>query len=409
MSYAPLSFDQLLANILMGYAGQTFTDQNGNLVPVDTSQGSLIYIKSAAYASALWGIQAYITWAVRQIFPQTADGDTLDSFGYEYNLPRTYGESDAAYLARIQNREQQPPAGGNLNDYAQWALDIDNVAEAFPFALPRGLGTVDVVILANSLNTGSELPSVTFWQGNVTTATTGKLIDATANFTAAGAAVPAGAVVRNTVTGQETTVASVDSATQLTLEADIFPYVNCCYTVHFHSGTATAVTAGKLVNGAGAFSNATYPVGVGDLVQNRDEGTSTTVVSVDSATQLTLAADIFTAPGQHYVVRSLCAQVKEYVDQARPVTASSVLVKAPTVLTQAVTMTGSGSSWNAGQAAIDVKAYLDSMVPMQTLTRARLVTIAGINGADDVTVTTPAANVVPTPYQMVRPGVITVS
>jgi hypothetical protein len=409
MAYPVLSFDELLQDILQDYSNQEFLDENGNIVPVDISQGTLIFMKSACYAAALWGIQAYITWGIRQIFPQTCDGDYLDPHGYEYDLPRLYGETDAAYLARIEAREQEPPAGGNQNDYEQWALAITNVAAAYVFDIARGLGTVDVVLVANSVNTGSQIPSNSAWQGNVTSVSAGELIDSTANFTAAGAAVPVGARVKNTVTGLEATVTTVTSGTVLVLSADIFPYINGCYTIHFHSGTTTSLVAGKLENSAAAFSNATWTIKPGDLVQNYDKGTSTTVVSVDSATQLTLAADIFTAVGQHYVVRGLCGQVKESIDQVRPVTASSVLVKAPTVLSENVTMVGSGPNWQPAAAAADVAIYLDGLAPLETLAVTQLIAIAINNGAADVTVSAPAENVVPTAYQMIRPGVITVS
>jgi hypothetical protein len=49
------------------------------------------------------------------------------------------------------------------------------------------------------------------------------------------------------------------------------------------------------------------------------------------------------------------------------------------------------------------------MIPGQTLYRAKLTQIAMDAGADNVSITTPAADVTATTYQMIRPGVINVS
>ena len=59
-----------------------------------------------------------------------------------------------------------------------------------------------------------------------------------------------------------------------------------------------------------------------------------------------------------------------------------------------------------GQIITDATAYLNSLLPGQTLYKSQLQNIALINGADDATVTLPAVNVVPTSTQMIRPGVI---
>ncbi len=53
-------------------------------------------------------------------------------------------ESDASYLARILNRVQLPPAGGNENDYETWAKQVAGVTRAWVYANELGLGTVTV-------------------------------------------------------------------------------------------------------------------------------------------------------------------------------------------------------------------------------------------------------------------------
>ena len=72
------------------------------------------------------------------------------------------------------------------------------------------------------------------------------------------------------------------------------------------SGTNTTATSLKLINSSGNFiNNNIYP---GDIVHNDTAGTAATVVSVDSATQLTLNADIFTTTAQLYTVYSSSSQ-----------------------------------------------------------------------------------------------------
>lgn len=153
------TFDELLNAILTDYQNQTVYDEEGNLIPLDTSQGSLIFIKSACMASALWGAYQAIQWTGDQIFPDSADTLNLNRHGWIHGLARTYGESDTAYLARLLDYLRRPPAGGNKYDYVKWAKEINNVASPYCMPLGQGLGTVDVIILANETITGSEVPT----------------------------------------------------------------------------------------------------------------------------------------------------------------------------------------------------------------------------------------------------------
>lgn len=57
-------------------------------------------------------------------------------------------ENDEQLLSRLLDKLRYPAAGGNARDYRTWALSIDGVFDAFVFPLRRGLGTVDVAIIA---------------------------------------------------------------------------------------------------------------------------------------------------------------------------------------------------------------------------------------------------------------------
>lgn len=392
-------FDTLFAAILVDYQNQ--------FPEADLSAGSLIRMKSACLASALWGLYKYQDWIARQIFPDTADTAMLEHHAWVRGLSKNVGETDAALLARLLEYIRRPPAGGNKFDYIKWALEVDNVARAWCIPIPS-LGQVDVIILANVDTTGDEIPSSSARIGVVTSVTADKLVDSAGAFTT-DHAVAEGDIVENPLRQTRTTVTTVDSATQLTLNADIFRYAGEPYIVHCQTGTNTTATANKLIDSAGIFTNTTYTVKEGDIAENITDSTLANVVSVDSATQLTLDADIFTATGKTYVIRGLVGEVKKYIDPLRPVTASKVSIVIPTVSTQAVTITVVGTNLDHVAIAAKITAYLNSMIPGQTLYKARLVQIAMDAGADNATVSAPASDATATAYQMIRPGTITVS
>jgi uncharacterized phage protein gp47/JayE len=251
------TFDELLNALL--------TDYKNQFPQADTSQGSLIFIKCSALASALWGLYEYQTYLSRQIFPDTADSESLEHHASIRGLPRKPEENDAALLARLLDYIRRPPAGGNKSDYVKWATSITGVSAAYCFPLALGLGTVDVVVVADSALTGSEVPSV-----------------------------------------------------------------------------------------------------------------------------------------------ELLAEVKDYLDSVRPVTARSVRVLAPTLLPVDITMLVSGPA-NLPQIASDITVYLNGLIPGQPLYMAQLTTLAVQNGADSAIITAPGGTIAPLTSQIVRPGVINVA
>lgn len=144
-------FDTILAGIL--------TDFRNQYPNVDTSQGSLIYIRACCYASALWGIYKSQGWFGDQIFPDTACLDHLQRHAYARGLPTVPGETPAALLTRYLSYERTPPAGGNRYDYPRWALEASSdVASCTVIPQGQGPGTVDLVLTARP-GTGSEVPT----------------------------------------------------------------------------------------------------------------------------------------------------------------------------------------------------------------------------------------------------------
>jgi hypothetical protein len=71
-------------------------------------------------------------------------------------------------------------------------------------------------------------------------------------------------------------------------------------------GSNTTATAFKLINSAATYI--TKNLKTGDVVHNDTAGTAATIVSVDSETELTLNANIFTSTAQVYVVYAMSSQ-----------------------------------------------------------------------------------------------------
>ncbi len=124
-----------------------------------------------------------------------------------------------------------------------------------------------------------------------------------------------GDLVYNVTTQSYATVVRVNSTTQLTINKDIFQVLDEGF-ILFETNervTETGINSNQTAVLVDANANfqcslnpypaASYnPVRIGDIVHNNINGLETTVLSVDSDTQLTLGADIFTAVGQSYSV-----------------------------------------------------------------------------------------------------------
>lgn len=321
------SFDELLDAIL--------TDYRNQFPEADTSQGSLTFIKSACLASALWGLYKYHAWISKQIFPDTADSEYMEHHAWIRGISRREGETDQELLVRLLEYIRRPPAGGNKYDYIKWAEEIDYVTAAWCVPLGQGLGTVDVIIVADEDYTGSEIP-----------------------------------------------------------------------TSHALNNTVSDLAENKLIDAATHFNGTVRP---GDIAVNDELELESKINVVDSDIQLTLDDDIFTLAGQAYSIKSLTAQVKEHIDDVRPVTASIIRVLPPSVLETDVTMTVSGPGVDKVKIGNEITSFLQAMQPGQTLYLAKLTAIAISNGAANAVVTAPVADVIPTDYEMIRPGTITVS
>lgn len=80
MSYAPLSFEDILEDMLVDWR---------NRVPgADTSDDGEIYVRCAVTAGAVWGLHHGLKYVENQIFPDTADSDNLERWAATYEITR---------------------------------------------------------------------------------------------------------------------------------------------------------------------------------------------------------------------------------------------------------------------------------------------------------------------------------
>lgn len=68
----------------------------------------------------------------------------------------TDDESDAALLARIQERVRQPPTSGNGYQYRQWAMSVAGVGAAKVVELAQGPGTVGLTVVDSNYRAAQE-------------------------------------------------------------------------------------------------------------------------------------------------------------------------------------------------------------------------------------------------------------
>ncbi len=115
-----------------------------------------------------------------------------------------------------------------------------------------------------------------------------------------------------------------------------------------------------------------------------------------------------TSTGSETPTTELIAAVYEYIDSVRPVTAGTFRVLAAQIIEQDITMSVSGTV-TASAVTEDIEVLMTGLKIGETLYLAKLVNLAIIDGSADAVISAPASNVVPTDYQVVRPGTVTVS
>ena len=209
--------------------------------------------------------------------------------------------------------------GGRIT---KWTPEGDSTItfEAYPLEAGAGEGFFDLLHGSGDVVSG------------VATATTAsKLVDTSENFTTQGVRI--GDRINNITDTTYATVTALDSATTLSVSADVFASGES-YTITrgvlIVSGTTTGTTTSKLVDTSENFTNR---IAAGDKVRNTTDNTEANVTAIDSATTLSLSSDIM-ATSEDYIIsespqRVINNRVREkyrvlvlWTDKASPVKAS---------------------------------------------------------------------------------------
>lgn len=129
----------------------------GNYVVGDT--GSVQVSARCINAGSGYGIPAGAEWEFAEIYDglESISNEEASSGGYD-------AESDEDFKARIEAEENEIKGYGNIAWYRAAALEVTGVAKAKVFDIPRGLGTVDVVIIAKGNSKASDILVQRVWE-----------------------------------------------------------------------------------------------------------------------------------------------------------------------------------------------------------------------------------------------------
>lgn len=358
MAYQPKTYEEIRDALL--------TDYQNQIAGADVSEGSDIYVKACALASALWGTYQYQQWIARQVFPDTSDADTL--------------ERHAAI--RGISRNQAAKASGTAT-------------------LTGTNGTV--VDVGISLKTSGDIYFTTTTGGTIS----GGVIDVTAQAKDGGAT---GNIAANTALTVQNPPAGCDSAAT----------AKTAFTGGTDEETDAALLSRllEIIRQPPAGGNKKdYEIWARDVdgvdkcfVYPLRSGLGSLCV-----VPLTAGAGSARIPNQ-----TLKDSIKSYIDSVRPVSVSLFYVLAPTAKSQDITASvkpASGYTFAQVQAWVvtAITDYLNVMEPLEELYKSKLEKIiSDVEGVEDRSVTVPGLNVTAADdgaykIEMIVPGTITIT
>lgn len=373
----------------------------------DVSEGTVLYMRSAVLASMLWGLYTEASKAPDQVFAETAIRTYLDKQAGEFGLP-TSGKTDAALAAEVLEIKRSKRMGGNKYDYIAWSKEVS-------------------VMMVDNTPSFGDIANHGFVSFNATSC----VDDDTDTVGWSSYESPADSFIsvhysddinrqylklRLYSTGEGDEVYEVgysDDGNVWMPVAIAATMVSGWNDIVWDSVGSHAYWQLKLVSPASAASDITEmewyegPEYVVDAyVQPLAQGDGTFDVIIQSSLSNGVAsADLISAVQSHLNDRrTVCSGFE-----------TGMRVVTPSIDYQVIFVYGSGLSFDPVQTRLDVIAYVNSLLPGQTLYRAQLIALAVQNGAANALVSNPAADVVPTvnpfdgEYQMIRAGSVSVS
>jgi len=370
-AYVAKTYDDVLQEIL--------TDYQNQIPGCDISEGSDIYIKAVALASAVWGLYSRQDYIKQQIFPDTSDSGNLQLHAGDYKINPLPPNAASGTVTFTGDESTAIPSGTKAVD--------ENANEV--------ITTADGVITGGTANVATQatVPGV---GGNLAAGTALTLEPPIDGLDSAATVADDGS--GNGFTGG-TDVESDDALLAQVLDRMQNPPAG--------GNSPDYETWAKQVPGV-AWAKC-YPArpGLGYV----------TVVILTSGT----GADRIPSP-------DLVTAVWNYIDPLRPANDKYVTILAPTALAEDVSVRISvmpcpiqGMSQDNYVAQVKanvsaaVTAYYAAFLPMQVAYISQLrAIIANVDGVMDSILDTPAANVVPTDdgalvIQMITPGGVTVN
>lgn len=339
MPYTQKTFEEIRQALLTDYANQ--------IPGADISQGSDIYVKASVIASAVWGLYQHQAWIARQVFPDSADSDALEHHASIRGLTRRQAATASGTVTLTGTNGTVVNAGLTLK-----------TAEDVYFTTTSG-GT----IAAGALNVQAEANEGGS-SGNIAGATALTIQDPPAG-------VDSGATAQAAFTG----------GTAVEKDSELLARLLDVIRQPPAGGNANDYKQWTL-EVCGVAEAYVYPLRLG-------LGTVTVVPLVTG----TGAARI---PQQ-----GLVDDVKDHIDEVRPVTVKNFQVLAPTAAAQDVTATikvASGYIFDQVMPWVEeaVEAYMNTLKPLEVFYKSKLERIiSDVEGVDDRSVTVPAANVLP--------------
>lgn len=345
---------------------QAILNDYANQIPgADVSEGSDIYVKASALASAAWGLYQHQAWIARQIFPDSADSDILDHHVSIRGLSRKQA-SKASGTVTLSGTEGTVVSTG---------LSLNTEDDVYFTSTSGGtitLGTLNVTVQANEGGAS----------GNLISGTSLTVQDPPAGLNSAASATAIFTGGTDTETDSELLTRLLDIIRQPPAGGNANDYKQWALEV---AGVAEAYV---------------YPLRLG-------LGSVTVVPLVSGSGSARI-------PQQ-----SLIDAVKAHIDEVRPVTVKTFQVLAPTAKVQDVTASikvASGYTFAQVRPWVEdaIAAYLNMMGPLEVLYKSKLErVISDIEGVDDRSVTLPAGNVIPADngevLEVIVPGTLTVT
>ncbi|MGB4269120.1 MAG: Ig-like domain-containing protein [Spirochaetota bacterium] len=301
--------DLLLTNIA-GIAWNSDTIANQNITPVDIFQ----YVLISSYNANLASFDFYIA-DIDTSFTGTADSGTTTT-ELRSSTDANFLLVSAGYIiCNFSNNEWGLAAGPGV-----W----DNVNGYYKIPIDRSLtnlgdGDTYIIYLNHSSSLTSEAVTNPLWDKNPS-----------APFNPGITVQTADVVVNENDNSAQASYATVslidlskDTNYALRLSADIMNNGDIYAILRMPQGATILGVGYNTDGGATDFvlndSNANFtgwpvPVNPGDIVYNIDANLSAMVITVNSANQLTLSADIFNAANQKYIIYSKRAVLVAYID-----------------------------------------------------------------------------------------------